>query len=191
MINRFARKACILMSGMVMSADLLSDQNDGFSVYSVPSFALDGETPEERKNPVLGVNPTQYGVIAGNVWHDKNTDGLQHPDRAIERGIGKIRVELLGEDALIITNTVTDGSGFYQFQQLDFQPYLVHFVVPFGCRLSPQDVSDNHKDGMDSDAEVSSGLTKFIKLSANSAAKLSVSAGMTCQNKRDLLNPRY
>jgi len=64
----------------------------------------------------------------------------------------------------ILSTAVTDDSGFYEFTGLPAGTYAVEFSLPSGYNFtSPNQGSD---DGLDSDADTSTGQTPAISVSA-------------------------
>jgi uncharacterized surface anchored protein len=100
--------------------------------------------------------------LGDRVWEDLNQDGRQD---AGEPGVAGVKVILLDGNGVKIDSTTTNSAGEYLFDQLDPGTYSVQFKdLPTGYTLSPQDVGTN--EGIDSDADVNTGLTDPVVLSA-------------------------
>lgn len=102
------------------------------------------------------------GSIGDLVWNDIDADGINDVG---ESGLDGVTVNLRDPDnsnALLAT-TVTAGGGAYLFTNLVANNYVVEFVAPNGYDHSPANQVD---DDADSDANVSTGLTAEIILTA-------------------------
>ena len=81
-----------------------------------------------------------------------------------EVGVGGVTVRLLSRDGLTVIGTdVTDGAGLYGFGALAPGDYRVQFVAPADKAFSKQDLGP---DGLDSDADRTTGITGIITLSS-------------------------
>ncbi len=93
--------------------------------------------------------------IGDFVWNDLNADGIQD---AGEPGIAGVDVELFDSSDVSQGTTTTDGTGFYQFVNLQPGDYYVVFTLPTGFdAFSPQDSGGD--DAVDSDADPTPGPT--------------------------------
>ncbi|OQX02939.1 MAG: hypothetical protein BWK80_56820, partial [Desulfobacteraceae bacterium IS3] len=96
------------------------------------------------------------------VWLDTNKNGIQD---AGEIGITGVTVRLHDATGAIIDTATTDGSGYYQFAELEPGKYSVEFVKPDGYIISPKaQGSGALKDAFDSDANPISGMSDVITL---------------------------
>ena len=86
--------------------------------------------------------------IGDHVWYDTDQDGIQD---ASETGVPGVTVYLLDAGGNVIASTVTNGQGYYRFEDIPPGDYAVQFAPPAGYSISPQDVGGN--DGADSDAD--------------------------------------
>jgi carbonic anhydrase len=67
--------------------------------------------------------------IAGTIFSDLDFDGVQD---SLETGLENFEVQLLDSSGSIIATTTTDASGFYEFSNLDPDPYVVRQVIQPG-----------------------------------------------------------
>ncbi|MFO1194046.1 MAG: SdrD B-like domain-containing protein [Rhodoferax sp.] len=119
------------------------------------------------------------------VWEDKNADGIQNDGAT---GINGVTVRLLRPDGTLVATTVTatnaGNAGYYFFGDLLPGDYKVEFVKPTGYKFTTADVG---ADGLDSDANVSTGQTITTTLTAGEN-DLSWDAGLvklaTCATSR-------
>ncbi|MFP4654363.1 MAG: SdrD B-like domain-containing protein [Methanohalobium sp.] len=97
--------------------------------------------------------------IGDFVWGDTNKNGTQDIG---ELGIPGVPVELYNcsDDSLIATTT-TNGSGYYNFSNLESGDYYVNFTAPPGFEFTLQNQGD---DTLDSDANNTTGNTSCITL---------------------------
>ena len=67
--------------------------------------------------------------IAGTIFSDLDFDGVQDSQEA---GLENFEIQLLDSSGDIIATTTTDNSGFYEFSNLDPDPYIVRQVNKSG-----------------------------------------------------------
>lgn len=113
------------------------------------------------------------GVLGDFVWTDTNGNGIQD---AGETGIKDVTVNLYDGANNKIGTTTTNGSGYYEFDDLSIGTFHVEFKTPTGYQYT-----DPNKVGTavtDSDAGLITGITPpIIKLTAGFVDK-SWDAGM-------------
>ena len=102
-------------------------------------------------------------AIGNFVWLDTDRDGIQDSNEA---GLGSVTVNLLDSSGGFITSAITDGSGFYAFNNLTAGTYQVEFVTPANYGLTTVDAGLNLNDAVDSDADVGTGRTQQITIVA-------------------------
>jgi len=122
--------------------------------------------------------------LGNYVWFDENGNGLQDAD---EDGVNDVRVELYTDDDLenFIGFEVTapkDGEdGYYLFEDLAPDNYVVKFIAPDGSVLTTQDVeglnTDATDDNNDSDANEDTGFTHVIMITSGEE-DLRIDAGL-------------
>lgn len=145
--------------GPDQSQDPASDNNskdaDGFPVV------LD--------TAATSTNVADFGFVSLSslgdyVWNDENGNGIQD---AGETGISGIAVRLYSASNLTtsIASTVTDGSGYYEFTDIEPGDYVVE-VVPGSFTISTKD-STATTDTFDSDVDTISGRTDSFTLLAD------------------------
>ena len=115
-------------------------------------------TPGENDNDNNFVEEN-LASLGNYVWEDKNANGSQD---AGEIGIPNVLVRLFNSAGIQISTTFTDNTGFYQFSNLVPGTYMVKFDKPIGYEATTK---DRVADGLDSDADVVTGLTANITLS--------------------------
>jgi LPXTG-site transpeptidase (sortase) family protein len=101
----------------------------------------------------------QHASLGDFVWNDLNANGIQN---AGETGISNVTVNLYTGAGSLQNTTTTDASGHYLFSDLNPGNYYVEFVLPAGYVYSPQDQGAD--DALDSDANITSGLTSTTSL---------------------------
>ena len=67
--------------------------------------------------------------ITGTVFSDLDFDGVQDSGEA---GLENLEIQLLDSSGNIAATTITDASGFYEFSNLDPDPYIIRQVSPSG-----------------------------------------------------------
>ncbi len=103
------------------------------------------------------------GRIQGHVWNDWNRDGRRDsPD--IEYRVADVRVALIDADGTMVTETVTDREGVFDFSGLYPGDYSLEFIPPEGTIFTKPFQGGTKKD---SNVIPSSGRTTPIKLSAD------------------------
>jgi LPXTG-site transpeptidase (sortase) family protein len=113
--------------------------------------------------------------IGGSVWNDSNVNGIQD---AGESGIDNVTVNLYNQNGSLAGTTTTSGGGNYLFTGLMPGDYFIEFMPPGGFSISPQDQGGN--DGLDSDADITTGRTAVTTLVAGEN-DLSWDAGLYSQ----------
>ncbi len=110
------------------------------------------------------------------VWYDLNQNGIQD---ASEKGVSGIKVNLINPaTGKVIDTTTTDGSGFYEFTELNAGDYAVEFVPPAGYLFTPRNKGTGElQDAFDSDADTETGRTAQVTLSAGDR-NLTLDAGI-------------
>jgi len=110
--------------------------------------------------------PVEPAALGDYVWEDRNANGVQDEN---EPGLNGVTVNLYDCDGNPVASTTTaddasGNAGYYLFDDLTPGCYEVEFVVPEGYVFSPQDQGAD--DGVDSDANPTSGRTDPINLAA-------------------------
>ena len=148
--------------GTVFDALIVATQPD--VNFGAHNELLTGQVDDSKKQSLLQfelpVIP-QTAAIGDFVWHDLNMDGIQD---AGEPGIPGVTVNLRNCAGDLLGTMVTDASGYYLFSGLTPGSYMVEFTLPSGYVFSPQDQGGN--DGVDSDADVTTGRTVCTTLDA-------------------------
>jgi len=102
------------------------------------------------------VPPASIGDL---VWFDDNRNGIQDLG---EPGIENVTVHLMDCAGNTLGTETTDANGLYLFDGLTPGNYNIHFVLPLGFLISPQDQGAD--DALDSDADPLTGLTICTEL---------------------------
>ncbi|MCP4343578.1 MAG: hypothetical protein GY799_33055, partial [Desulfobulbaceae bacterium] len=104
-------------------------------------------------------SPTVPASLGDFVWLDTNEDGVQGGG---EPGIADVTVNLRDITDELISTTITDSSGYYGFNGLSPDDYVVEFELPEGYAFTSQ--GQGIDDITDSDADVSTGKTIIVTL---------------------------
>jgi hypothetical protein len=115
------------------------------------------------------VRPARLGDY---VWEDSDGDGVQD---AAEEGVEGVTVHLKDAGGTIIDTTTTDANGEYLFENLKPGTYSVQFEEPAGYEFT--DADQGGDDALDSDADVSTGMTPTTTL-ASGGEDLTLDAGI-------------
>ncbi|MBO0934206.1 SdrD B-like domain-containing protein [Fibrella aquatilis] len=114
------------------------------------------------------------GSIGDLVWKEVAQDGKYDP--GTELGVPNITVKLLAVTSPIgssvvstslVSTTLTDGAGKYLFPNLPAGRYVVEFVkalLPANCALSPDFQAAGVPDGLNSDADPTTGQSPIITI---------------------------
>lgn len=110
----------------------------------------------------FGVTPTaMLGSIGDTVFLDLNGDGIQDG----EPGLAGVTVQLMDSTGTtVLAQTTTNGSGQYLFDNLMAGTYTVKFGTLSGLTYTTADAGTD--DAADSDADMTTGLTGPITLTA-------------------------
>ncbi|WP_029067817.1 SdrD B-like domain-containing protein [Jonesia quinghaiensis] len=104
-------------------------------------------------------------AIGDYVWIDENNDGRQGES---EPRLAGVTVDLLHADGSVLDTTTTDSEGRYLFDELPAGDYQVRFTLTDAqqkkYQFTKRDAGKN--SAVDSDADVSTGLTVMITLGA-------------------------
>jgi uncharacterized repeat protein (TIGR01451 family) len=123
-------------------------------------------------NTTIDAGLFQPGSIGDFVWVDTNQDGIQD---AGEAGLAGVTVNLYDSADNLIATTTTDASGNYVFTDFASGDYYVEFVEPAGYSFTLQDQGAD--DTLDSDANISTGLTQTFSL-ASGEVNTTIDAGL-------------
>lgn len=127
--------------------------------------------------------------LGDRVWLDANANGLQDSG---EVGVSGVTVKLLSQGDEVLATTVTDGDGYYLFDDLVDGTYRVQFIRPSGYAFTFPKVGTAAAStrvrplgagavGIDSDADSVSGMTDLIVLPVNTQ-DLSIDAGLVASD---------
>jgi len=168
----------VLPNGIASAPILLSagSQPLGESLGQTEA-SLNGPDGDANSNLTADFGFTQGYGLGDKVWFDGNQDGIQQAD---ERGIAGVTVNLYGKDGVsLVQTTVTDGSGFYHFDNVGVGSYVVGVVKPEGYNVSPQNKGTGSlQDSFDSDVDAN-GKTALLAFTADT---LTVDAGLFLSN---------
>ena len=105
-----------------------------------------------RNNPTIDAGIVQLGSIGDYVFSDNNENGIQ--DTGDVKLVG-IKVTLTDKDGVVLTSTITDTDGKYEFI-VPSGEYFVIFDKPTGSTFSPMGAGTSATDS-DADATGKSG----------------------------------
>ena len=135
----------------------------------------------------MGIRLTSTSVVAvgDRVWLDADRDGIQD---AGELGVPSVRVELHPSTAANCDGTpldvdVTDGSGYYLFDNLPTGNYFVCFdrnTIPTGFEVTTQNQGSD--DTADSDADTTTGQTASTGALSGGQSDLTLDMGIRSTN---------
>jgi len=133
--------------------------------------------------PVTQVGELALGgcetTVGDRMWFDTNCNGIQDKDTETTGPAG-VTVELRTCGGDLVQSTVTDGNGYYQFNNVAEGSYKVCFELPGGFAFSPQGEGDSA--GLNSDAGADGCTSCFtIECDKPTATK---DAGL-CEKKGD------
>lgn len=114
--------------------------------------------------------------ISDRVWYDTNSNGAQDIG---ETGIAGVLVELYDGTGAFIGDTLTDGTGLYEFAGLPAGDYQVQFELPAGYSRSDQYIggaTSPTDSNTDSDADPSGRTDTFTVAAGDDIVE--VDAGM-------------
>ncbi|SHO81616.1 hypothetical protein MNB_SV-15-163 [hydrothermal vent metagenome] len=121
----------------------------------VTTSAPDKDLSNNEDNSTVRVyKPAKIGDM---VWLDKNANGILD---AGEIGIGGVVVNLLDENKTLVTSTITNSSGVYNFDINHTANYFVSFVPNSKYQISPQNQGGD--DTFDSDINSSKITDEFL-----------------------------
>lgn len=119
------------------TGDPLADFIDGQDSIGQVNGVESGNAANDRFTDIV-LTPGTWGVeynfgeilpadLSGTVYHDVNNNGVQDPG---EEGIGGVTIELFDKEGTLISQTVTDSNGDYQFNNLFPGEYTVRETQP-------------------------------------------------------------
>lgn len=117
-----------------------------------------------RNNPTIDAGIIPLGSIGDYVFNDNNGNSVQDAgDTPVGAGI---KVTLTDKDGNILTSTVTDANGKYEFIVPSGQ-YIIIFDKPAGTTFSDKGVvTSGGTPATDSDADITTGKTGIITIDA-------------------------
>jgi hypothetical protein len=119
------------------------------------------------------VPPANTNSLGGDVWADKNNDGVQTPGEPPVKGVMVTLYDAAGNP---IATTVTDENGKYLFVGLPDGNYSVGFSsLPAGYNFTNQSATN---DAIGSDANVTTGRTTTVTLGPGNRNDTSLDAGL-------------
>ncbi|RII43638.1 hypothetical protein DWB68_01730 [Galactobacter valiniphilus] len=130
----------------------------------------EGLTNDGDRDPTLDFGFIKANYAVGDyTWIDANKDGLQSEGEEILAGV---KVELLDAEGKVVATTVTNGKGFYLFDELPAGDYQIRFTLTDeqAKKYNFTSVGDGAAD--DSDAKPASptaavGTTKVFTLNSS------------------------
>ena len=173
----------VLKSGHVFSPkDAAGDSVD--SDADVVSGYTDWTTLSAGENDMTwDCGMYELASIGDRVWEDINENGLQDD----EPGIAGVIVHLYDSGGLV-ASTATNGTGYYLFDNLVPGDYYLVFELPVGYLFTMQDQGID--DGLDSDANTTTGATIFTTLSSGEN-DMTWDAGMVKEKVKKFVPPPY
>lgn len=151
---------------LLPNGDPLTDNNAQPNGKSGPIIIDVTKVPTDilRNNPTIDAGIVPLGSIGDYVFNDNNGNGVQDAgDTPVGAGI---KITLTDKDGNILTSTVTDGNGKYEFIVPSGQ-YIVIFDKPVGTTFSDKGVvTSGGTPATDSDADVTTGKTGLITINA-------------------------
>lgn len=102
------------------------------------------------------------GTVGSCVWEDINANGILEPG---EPAISNVEVNLYTADGELYASTVTDPSGFYQFDDVPLGIYFLHFVAPEDLEFTFPNVGNETNDS-DVDDSNGPGTTALFDVAA-------------------------
>lgn len=100
--------------------------------------------------------------IGDLVWNDLNMNGIQDNG---EPGLADVIVKLYDCDGTFISQTTTDSSGFYSFDNLLPGYYKIEVILPDGYQFTLQNQGSN--EALDSDINPSNGQSDCVYIDPN------------------------
>ena len=146
----------LVFTGQDAGADDAVDSDVDASGLSGPIVLISAQVDSSVD---AGILPSS---ISDFVWDDLNGNGIQDSG---EPGIDGVTVELLDGGGATLATTTTSGGGAYLFDNLLPADYQVRFTAPVGFDFTVQDAGAD--DVIDSDANVSTGLTSVFALAGD------------------------
>ncbi len=114
-------------------------------------------------NPTLDAGLYQPTSGVGNfVWVDADNDGIQDNGEAGKQGVV---VKLYNCNDALVSTTLTNGNGVYQFSNIPSGDYYVKFELPNSYTFSSKDAGNDNS--VDSDVDGTTGRTDCFSLEAN------------------------
>lgn len=114
--------------------------------------AITSLSPNEN-DPSWDMGVFSFASIGDRVWFDRNRDGIQDADQAVEPGVSGVTVRLYRPgNSTPVATTTTNASGVYSFTNLPEADYYLEFAMPAGYRTSLRDAGGD--DTRDSDPDL-------------------------------------
>ncbi|MGZ0711675.1 SdrD B-like domain-containing protein (plasmid) [Coraliomargarita sp. W4R53] len=122
----------------------------------------------------FGFMPRTY-AIGDVVWIDSDKDGEQDSN---EHTLNGVKVTLYNSEGTVVATATTDSNGLYMFDNLMAGEYTVKFTLTDAQKLIYAFTTQGTGSATDSDADLTTGLTKTIVLGeSNTSLTLDYAAG--------------
>ncbi|WP_208300297.1 SdrD B-like domain-containing protein [Prosthecobacter fusiformis] len=154
---------------LTVGSNVLTTQNQGSDFSDSDASTTTGRTQvitlaQGENGPDWDAGYTSPLASLGNfVWEDINKDGQQQPS---EPGIASVTVTLLDGSGTPIGTTITDGTGFYSFSDLQPGTYGVQFPVSLNNGGYTLTTATSGATATDSNANATTGITANVVLVA-------------------------
>jgi len=124
---------------------------------------------------------SQSATIGDLIWLDQNTNGIQD---AGEPGLGDITVSLYNHLDVLVEDTASDPSGFFEFTNLAPGTYYLQLDLPTCYEITLLNQGSN--GSLDNDFDPVSGTTSTFTL-VSLQSELTLDAGLTTTNLSNFL----
>jgi uncharacterized repeat protein (TIGR01451 family) len=141
-----------------VTADIDSDINNVFRSGTTAVVTL----AKDESNMTVDGGMYYGGSIGDYVWFDALSGISSRQDDMLDSGLPDIVLHLLTTSMDTIATTVSDANGYYSFDRLSSDKYIVAIEVPADKALV---IPNQFGDDIDSDFDVNSGLSIVVDLS--------------------------
>lgn len=123
--------------------------------------------------PSGGTGESNTGSVGDYVWRDADGDGIQD---STEAGWAGVVVKLRSCNGLVLSETVTDSTGRYQFPGLAAGSYQVQVILPSGATFSPKAAGTDTE--RNSDVHPGTGTSWCTTISSAGEQRTTLDAGL-------------
>jgi hypothetical protein len=136
-------------SGMAFTGQNVGDDASDSDVDAMTGKTQIVTLTSGEHNPTLDAGVYATASLGDRIWYDTNANGIQDTG---ENGVAGVSLSLMDGNQNVVSTTVTDGNGYYRFDNLtpgDYQVNIDESTLPAGYEFTTSNQGGD--DAKDSD----------------------------------------